>query len=159
MRRTLFVMCLVAISGCSGAMQANNAATATRFERGLGMASARDVMDKTSKVIRQHQFEVFRSENPPNLYLETHWRTRAPFEDEERVGVVAAQTRVIMRAQQRGTSTLADFYSVDLTIENRVQRMGGGDTWDATLATPQYVAYANRITQDLKDELNIGVRR
>jgi hypothetical protein len=159
MNRIIVIALAAVIAGCSGAMQANTAATATRFERGLGMASARDVMDKTSKVIRQHQFEVFRSENPPNLYLETHWRTRAPFEDEEKLGVTSAQTRVIMRAQQRTTSSLADFYSVDLTIENRVQRMGGGDTWDSSLATPQYVEYANRITQDLKDELNIGVRR
>jgi hypothetical protein len=157
MNKSILLLASV-LAACSAATTANAPGTATRFERGLGVASARDVMDKTVKVIRQHQFEVFRTENPPNLYLETHWRSRAPFDDEQMQGVTAAQTRVIMRAAPRGTSTLAEFYSVDLTIENKVQR-GGSETWDATLATPQYIAYANRITQDLRDELNIGVRR
>ena len=146
------------LAACASAGQNAGVATATRLERSIGVGSPNDVRDRSLKVIRMHLYELLREEGPPNIYFETRWRDRAPFADEAAMGIAKAQTRVIVRATPRSSASIGDVYSVDLTIENRVQRTDNA-TWDPTVATPMYGEYVNRIVQDLKNELQIGVRR
>lgn len=155
---SLVLIAVLASAGCASGGANASAGTATRLERSIGTGGPMDVRDKSLKVIRMHQFEILREEPAPNLYFESRWRDRAPFADEAAIGITKAQTRVMVRANQRGSSSIGDTYSVDLTVENRVQR-SGSDVWDPTIATAMYNEYVKRIVQDLKTELEIGVRR
>lgn len=145
-------------AGCASAGQPGTEADAARFEREVGTGSGTDVMVKSAKVIRQYLFEVKEQTDPPNIYIETHWRDRTPFPDEQALGIQGAQTRLIVRARQRGTTPLGEVYAVNLAIENRVRIMGT-DGWSEASATREYRDWANRIADDFRRELNVGVRR
>src|SRR5262245_50463518 len=148
----------VLLAGCASAGNVGPDANASRFERQLGTGSANDINLKADKILGKYQFEIQQRSLPPNIYIETKWRRRRPFADEEALGVTVAETRAIVRGKTRGTTASLDVYTVNLTIENRVQREGA-DTWYSNVATPEYQRFANLITSDLKYELEIGVRR
>lgn len=148
----------VALSACASAGRAGTEADAARFEREVGTGSGPDVMASATKVIRQFQFEVREQTNPPNIYIETHWRDRTPFRDEQALGIEGAQTRLVVRARQRGTTPLGEVYGVNLAIENRVRTMGS-ESWSQASATREYRDWANRIADQFRRELNVGVRR
>lgn len=156
--RFVTVTAAAVVMGCSSGNPADSAATASRFERALGTGSPTDIIQRTDKVFSKYQFELHQRGELPNLYIETKWRNRAPFEDEEALGIVAAQTRAIVRGQRRIGGTNSEIYAAVLTVENRVQRERDG-AWYDNVATKQYLAFANQITADLKYELEIGVRR
>ena len=156
--RLVFAVTVAAMSACSSAARGGEVANVSRFERNLGTGSPIDIVQRSDKILSKYQFELQQRGEPPNLYIETKWRTRSPFEDEQALGVTSAQTRAIVRGTRRVGGSNSEIYSVDLTIENRVQRDGNA-TWYDNVATRQYLAFANQITADLKYELEIGVRR
>jgi hypothetical protein len=146
-----------ALCACAsgGGLEANRA----RFERDVGVATWAEGYDRAVKIIRQHQFELERETDPPVLYLETRWRNRVPFDDEQALGIGDAQVRLIVRGNVRNTTSMqGDLYSVSMVVENRVQLRSSVDWSDGT-ATTQYREWAQRITDDLKRELDVGVRR
>lgn len=143
------------LAGCASS---GNGGADTRFERAVGTGSVTDVLERSMKVLRQHQFEIQQQMDAPNIYIETKWRARVPFDDEVVIGVRLAQTRAIVRAKPRGTGGMGETYAVDVTIENRVQRTEGSD-WLTDVATPLYRKYADQITSDFRNELTIGVRK
>lgn len=156
MRRfgTLAPLLFGAVFACS----ARTGSTA-HFARDLGLATAAEVVEKTHRVFTLHQFEIEQEETEPIIWVETRWKQRSPFPDEHALGISDAQVRAIMRARRRSaTSTLGDIYTVDLTIEQRV-RVLANDEWRHSTLTPGARAFAARITEDLKRELNVGVRR
>jgi hypothetical protein len=145
---------LLGACATSGGVEANN----SRFERNVGQASLLDAYDKSMKIIRQHQFDIERESQDGRLYLETRWRDRTPFEDEQALGIGAAQVRVIVRANPRSEMGMGNIYNVNIAVENRVQIRGSVD-WSDASATPQYREWAQRVTEDLRRELDVGVRR
>jgi hypothetical protein len=148
------ITCLAVAACATGGPQGNDA----RFERDIGTATLVDAYDRSMKVIRQHQFEIERESREGMLYVETRWRDRTPFPDEQALGIGAAQVRMLVRANQRSGTSLGELYNVNITIENRVQLRGTMD-WTETVATREYRAYAQRIAEDLRRELDLGVRR
>lgn len=156
MARALMLVAVLALTACSARGSAANAA---RFERSAGIGTAPDIQMRVDKIFRLHQFEIEREAEPPTMYWETRWRNRAPFADEQALGVNVAQIRLIVRTAPRGsTSPAGQLYDVNLAIQTRVQTVAGSD-WSEAIATPQYREYAQRIYDDLKRELEIGVRR
>jgi hypothetical protein len=149
---------VVLLAGCASAGRSGTDANTARFERAVGTGSAPDVMTRSQKVIRQHQFEVRQLAEPPNIYIETEWRNRSPFEDEVGLGVMTAQTRLIVRARQRATTPLGPVFGVNVAFENRVRMMGSED-WTEASATDQYRRWTDTITEEFRRELNIGVRK
>jgi hypothetical protein len=133
-------------------------ANSSRFERDVGVATALDAYEKSMKVIRQYQFDIERETQEGRIYIETRWRGRTPFADEQALGIAAAQNRVIVRTAPRSSTGQGELYSVNLVIENRVNVQGSPD-WTEAVATSEYRAYAQKITDDLKRELDVGVRR
>jgi hypothetical protein len=149
-----FVALAVLACASGGGLDANRA----RFERDVGVATYTQGHDLAIKVLRQNQFELERETDPPVLYLETRWRGRVPFEDEQALGIGAAQVRIIVRGNVRNTTSMqGDLYSVSMVVENRVQLRNSVDWSDGT-ATAQYRQWAQRVTDDLKRELDVGVR-
>lgn len=155
-RTSALLLCVSMTAAC--ATGAGSAADTARFERDVGTGSAADVMEKTQKVLRQHQFEVRERTEPPNIFIETHWRDRAPFEDEAALGIRAAQSRIVVRARARGNTPLGELYAVNVAIETRVLPAGSTE-WSPNTATEQYRRWADGITADFRRELNVGVRR
>jgi hypothetical protein len=152
--RFMPVLAVLLAAGCAARGGADN----PRVDSNVGVATGPEAYDKSMKVIRQHQFVIERETIPPNLYIETRWRDRAPFPDEQALGIRAAQNRIIVRGTLRSTNNLGELFSVNMTIDNRVQLAGGVD-WTEAAATPQYRQYALKITDDLKRELQVGVRK
>jgi hypothetical protein len=153
----LMVASLIAGSvGCAtgGGVEANS----SRFERDVGVATALDAYEKSMKVIRQYQFDIERETREGRMYIETRWRGRTPFADEQALGIAAAQNRVIVRTAPRSSTGQGELFSVNLVVENRVNVQGSPD-WTEAVATSEYRAYAQKITEDLKRELDVGVRR
>ena len=151
---TASVATLAAACATGGGAEANQA----RFERNVGNATTLDAYERSMKVIRQHQFEIERESREAGLYIETRWRTRVPFPDEAALGINAAQVRVIIRGTPRSGTSQGEMYSVSIAVENRVQVAGSMD-WTEATATRQYQDYARTITEDLRRELDVGVRR
>jgi len=143
------------LAGCASS---GNGGVDTRFERAVGTGSAPDVLERSMKVLRQYQFEIQQQLEAPNIYIETKWRPRVPFDDEVMIGVRLAQTRAIVRAKPRGTGGMGETYAVEVTVENRVQRTEVSD-WLTDVVTPMYRKYADQITSDFRNELTIGVRK
>jgi hypothetical protein len=159
MRRARFFLLAAALAASACASRGGSPNNALHFARGIGSGSASDVITRAHRVLALHQFEIYQEEAPPSIYIETRWRTRQPFEDEAMLGIDAAQTRAIVRARPRNaTSAMGEAYTVDLTVENRV-RVKGTEDWVHTTVTPQAEAFGKRIAEDLRTELNIGVRR
>ena len=151
---SLIVICAATVACSSRGVEANR----TRFSQDVGTATAIDAYERTMRVIRLHQFQIEREIQPPNLYIETRWRERAPFEDERGLGISQAQVRVIVRGTSRSATSKGELFSVNVAIENRVQLPFSTD-WTEETASGQYRKYAQRIVDDLKRELEVGVRR
>jgi hypothetical protein len=156
MNRLVALLALTVLVGCGGARGATNVA---HFARGVGQGTAVETVDKSMRVLTLHQFELEREEAAPNIYIETRWRDRTPFADEQGLGINAAQVRAMVRARPRSTTSgMGEVYAVDLTVEQRVRLMGSNE-WVAATVTPEARAFAERIAEDLKRELDVGVRR
>jgi hypothetical protein len=147
---------LLLVFGCAAPMQ--RPPDQLVFEWNVGTATGRDAYDKAMKIIRQHQFVIEREIAGPTIYIETRWRDRMPFADEQALGFRAIQNRLVVRGNPRSGSSLGPLYGVRFTIENRVQ-IGDSNDWIETVFTPQFRDYAQRISDDLRRELDVAVRR
>lgn len=157
MRRIALVAGLV-LAGCSSALQPAGEANTARFERQVGQGTALDLVTNSARVIRQQQFEVYRQQTEPPIYIETRWRDRRPFDDEQMLGATRAQTRLILRGNQYGSTPLGPLYRLQLAIENRLQ-LGTIDEWSDRHLTREYREWADRLTEEFRRELEVGVRR
>ena len=64
-----------------------------------------------------------------------------------------------MIARPRGETKIGTNYAVTVTVENRL-RVPGSTSWSEALNTAMFTAYADRISNELKQLFtNIGVRR
>jgi hypothetical protein len=145
-------------AACAGALRPASEATTTRFERSVGTGSATDLIAISTRVVRQNNFEIYKEDGAPRIYIETRWKDRYPFDDEQMLGATKAQTRLILRGTAHGSTPLGPLYRLDLSVENRLQ-LGVSDQWTANHATPEYRKYADKLTDDLRRELEVALRR
>jgi hypothetical protein len=116
-----------------------------------------DLDTKGRRILERHQFQIVRHDGPPDVYYETQWQQREPFDDERALGAVRAQSRILLKARQRNdTWAKAVAYTVDFYLENQVRHEGGDFT--EVPATPQFTQYARRIASELEVEFRSGVR-
>lgn len=127
------------------------------FSREVGRATAPEVWEGAHRVLTMHQFEIEQETGPPQIYIGTRWRDRAPFSDEMERGIDEAQVRAQIRATARSDTGL-ELYTVNLKVEHRV-RNAHTDEWILMTASPKAEAYSDRIASDLRRILSIGVHR
>ena len=145
------MLCLACASG-----QSSPAGT---FSRNIGLATEAETVEMTRRILTLHQFEIRQEEPGPNLYVETHWRPRNPYADEQALGIVGAEMRAIVRARPRsGTSQMGQIYNVDMVVEQRVRTDPSSDWVMGTLTTSAR-SYAAELAEDLRTALDVGVRR
>lgn len=127
------------------------------FYKNVGMATLPDLDQKGRRTLERAHYMVLRYDPPPDVYYETQWLARDPFDDERAIGAVRAQSRIIIRARQRdATWAKAMVYSVEFHVENQVRHEGGDFT--EIPATPLFTAYARQLASELEAELRTGVR-
>jgi len=127
--------------------------------RNVGLAQPNTARELAMRIITQYGFTVEQEQPVPNLVIQTRWRERAPFADEEALGIQHAQNRMFITTRPRSATNNALTHSVDLVIENRVRLMGS-EAWTDASATREYEKWASRIVEDFTRELNTGgVRR
>jgi hypothetical protein len=157
MRKLTVAVALIMLAAACGGQRGTS--SVAHFGRGLGLATAPETIEKTHRVLGLHQFDIEQDEGPPSIYIETRWKDRTPFADEQALGIDAAQIRAMVRARPRSTtSTLGEVYTVDMTIEQRVRLMGSME-WVHHTITAEARAHAAEIAEMLRRELDVGVRR
>jgi hypothetical protein len=133
----------------------------TVYQREIGTVTKPDFDRLSTLMLARWRYEVFQTDTVPFIRVETHWRVRPPFADEQALGVNAAESRVILTARVRGgeAGLGVSLYSLRMAVENRVRLTGTVD-WNEKTNTPMFEEYANGLTEQFKTELvNIGVRR
>lgn len=129
------------------------------YQREIGNASGLDAFDRAQLIISRHHYEVSEQDSIPFIRIETYWRPRQPFADEQALGITEAESRLLVIARVRGESEIGSIYNIRLTVDNRV-RVAGAPDWNESINTPLFEDYADQIVQDFRTELtNIGVRR
>jgi len=129
------------------------------YRRDVGQASRADAVAIAVRVARQHNYEVASVDTLREVQIYTEWLKRPPFSDETSYGIAEAESRMVVIARPRGETAIGTTYSVNVNIENRL-RLQGSNSWNESLNTPMFVAYADKISNDLKQLFtNIGVRR
>jgi hypothetical protein len=153
-RGILIVLLLVAAASCaSGGGRATGV-----FAQDIGRATPTELDVQVPRILALHQFEVERTAPAPNYYVETRWRDRNPLNDELLAGVEAVQVRAFVTARPRSATVDANFYTVDMKVEQRVRVMWS-DEWVVTEPSAMGEEYAKDIIQDLRQALDVGVHR
>jgi hypothetical protein len=131
------------------------------FRRELGSgteSNAREIMERVTG-LRQYQIEQI--EPSPNFSITTQWRDRPPFSDERLLGILEAETRLILvgRIRVPATEAAGEQFAFTLVVENRT-RGGDGEPWIMTRNTELFRNYAQVIADQLEQEFRtIGIRR
>jgi hypothetical protein len=128
------------------------------FRKDVGNGSGPDVLRITRNVLEQYSYEIAQSDTINGIRIETEWRKRQPFSDESALGIQDAESRILINARPRGQTVLGANYSVNVTVENRL-RVQGTSSWNESLNTAMFTAYATKITDQMKQLFtNVGVR-
>jgi hypothetical protein len=108
-------------------------------------------------VLQHHEYELAQTSGSAAFYYEPHWKDRVPFDDVSALGATAAQTRIIIQGNDRPAAGMGRVLVVELVAHNRV-RMKDGDGWTTIPATKAYTAYIKEIANEMKRELDTGIK-
>jgi hypothetical protein len=134
---------------------------ALKYTADLGTATTFDFQEKSQRALNKYQYVIERYEEYGNiLYLETQWKDRQIFEDEQASGIIEAKSRIILEARPstRSSGGVAKLNKVEFTAENLVM-FENTQTWASVPMTPLCKAYFKRFADDLRAEFRTGFRR
>lgn len=152
--RLLVVLALLAAGACASGKGGGSAL----YRREIGQASGPDARRLAEQVVDRYGYMVDTYEEAPEIRILTHWRPRLPFDDEKSAGVTSAESRLLIVARQRSVNEMGSTYNIIMTVENRLG-LAGEPPLNSTLNTPMFRAYADGISNDLRQLVsNIGVR-
>jgi len=159
----LIIMMLLAsilLVGCTATYQAEKTTRKSTYHTKIGTATSHDIKEKTQTVLTRYQYQIVRfEETSDEIYIETQWSYRTPFEDEYNQGVVNTRSRIIIltNPRTRAYSGGADFHVVNIYGENEV-RLVESDSWITMPLSQMALAYFKKFAEDLKTELSMGIR-
>jgi hypothetical protein len=144
---------------CSGTL-----ARLGTVEHTIGRASAHDIMTEVPAVLRRHGYAIYEArEDGSNLYIETGWQDRAPFDDEAEQGVDYARTRFIARARMSAPG----IYELRISAENQVRpgrnassniKVREGLNWGTMLPTKDFKTFVDDVTGEIEMRVAAGLR-
>lgn len=150
----MLVAGLLASAGCS-----SGSGTGSMYRADLGTASEPDARTIVERTFHHFQYEVVRLDPPPNFRFESNWRTRDPFVDEKLLGVLEAESRLVVTGRHRLETMGGSEFAMQITVENRVRRTAG-EEWEESVFTDDFRDYSREIADRLAHDLRvIGVRR
>lgn len=151
------VLALVFSAWLAGCASGSGLGSVYRAE--LGTATEPDARLIVERIYHHHQYEVVRLDDPPNFRFESNWRTRDPFDDERAIGVLEAESRLIVTGRHRLETMGGSEFAMHIMVENRVRRNLTGE-WEESIYTDGFRSYAREIGDQLTEEFRvIGVRR
>ena len=124
----------------------------------LGVATNFDAADKTRRLFDRYQYDMVREErSSDSYYFESRWKPRQPLEDEQQLGIIAAQTRIIIRARPRTRygSGMAPNMTLKFHGETEVQ-FGGSQQWTRIPLTKMQKKFLKEIADGFKLEFEAG---
>ena len=158
-RTALLGMILLAAAGCaSGGGGGTGTSDLMResFGRVLGgtLETAREV------IWQKHNILVERSElDPTQIFVQSIWLMRAAEPAEQALGATEARNQVTIRGRQleRTMDFMESVYRVDFEVRNEIRTAEG--QWVPAPMPPEATAFFRRVYNDMRLELNTGVRR
>ena len=146
---------LLAILGsCAGTGSVAFSGGYRNLEISLGQATNRVLEERVYSILERYAYIIYRYEVTPNhVDIQTSWKTREPFTDEEALGNVTAETRLFIHGGPlRGTSyALMTARPISFIAENRVLMVS--DTTGIRLPnSAEFIAYMREIANMLKME-------
>ncbi|GEM_PF-668858 len=148
--------------GCSSTRTKGERSNPSRYSKRIGNVTAIDFYEKTLKLLQnRYQYNIIRREQTENeIYIETNYLYRSPFEDERRMGIVSARTRIIIRALPRTQYMApgATEWVVRMTGESQVQ-VQGSEEWVTMPMTDQAYKYFEKIRSRIKLEYDTGIQK
>ena len=160
----IFLLALVAISilalSCSSSGASKSGSRDTTYEKTLGTTTAVEFKRNVPLIFSRYQFETYRAEESVDqIYFESRWKERYPFQDELTAGAVKAQTRIIVtsRPRYRDKSGYGKVQKVFFTAENQVV-LQGTEGWQEFPITDMCLDYIKKIAGDLELEMKSGIQ-
>lgn len=158
---SILILLISILGGCAGTYQSKKKTRLTTFNTKVGIATAIDIKEKARRLLDRYQYQVIRFEETyDEIYIETQWNYRTPFEDEYNQTIVNARTRFIIVTNPRTRSYAggADMHVVTVRGENQV-RLVDSNNWINSPISDMLMTYFNKFAEDLKTELSMGIRK
>ncbi len=129
------------------------------YRKDVGGGTESNAREIFERILGFNQYELDRVDESPNFRMESRWRVRPPFEDERALGIVEAESRIILVGRLRAPSELGEQFAFTIVVENRARSQDGGP-WISTANTDMFLAYARGIAEQVEEDFRtIGVRR
>lgn len=157
--KTTILILISFICGCA-ASSSGGKISLISYSTNVGVATTFDFKDKTERILNKYQFQIERYEEyGDRLYIETKWKDRIPFEDEKKDGIIAARSRLIVKARPRTrTGITVKLNQIQFIGENLVL-FANRESWRPAPLTKMCKAYFKQCADDLKTEFRTGIRR
>ncbi|MFC1492487.1 hypothetical protein ACFL6O_00890 [candidate division KSB1 bacterium] len=134
------------------------------FQKSMGDHLRNDIIEQCNNLATKHGFDIERLEGAEatdggDIYIETRWKDRVPFEEEKAEGIVAARTKIILRA--RPTQKALNFtsgqrmYRVTYVMEHEFM-VGLDREWIKRPFCPKLEDYCRRIYDEYKSQLRFA---
>lgn len=131
--------------------------SAAMFQYRTGNVTETDLFVRLPRVLARYGYFLTDGREYGRRYqLDTQWRYREPFPDEEERGITRARTRIRVRAQLREEWGAA-MYVVRLEVENMVRTSAGA--WRHVPASNDFERYADEIAREVRVTIASGMRR
>ena len=152
MRFILTCVSLLFLNNCSSTISNGSSTDLNQYSASLGVSYRAEFSGVIRVIIEnKHQYVIIRQEETArDVYIETDWKERNIFEDEQEKDIVAARTRLIFRARPRH----AGQYTIHMFADNEViiKRMGN---WQQGSFSPMLQASLNDISKELRLEYKV----
>jgi hypothetical protein len=150
--RGLIVLLVVLSTGCAGSGSGKSDTGGKSYSAQIGITYRAEFFGVTEHILlNKYQYQVGRQEEDPRqLYFETAWKERSVFADEVEMGITAAQTRIILRANARHIGQ----YKIQFYAENEYQYAASGE-WRSGPMSKELKHYLSEIAGRLKHEFRL----
>ena len=152
MRFILTCVSLLFLNNCSSTISNGSSTDLNQYSASLGVSYRAEFSGVIRVIIEnKHQYVIIRQEETArDVYIETDWKERNIFEDEQEKDIVAARTRLIFRARPRH----AGQYTIHMFADNEVIIKGMG-SWQLGSFSPMLQASLNDISKELRLEYKV----
>ena len=152
MRFILTCVSLLFLNNCSSTISNGSSSNLGQYSKPLGVSYRAEFAGVIRVVIEnKYQYVIIRQEETArDVYIETDWKERNVFEDEEEKDIVSARTRLIFRARPRH----AGQYTIHMFADNEVIIKGMG-SWQQGFFSPMLQASLNDISKELRLEYKV----
>jgi hypothetical protein len=117
-RCSLWVLIALAVAGCASSGGGGGSGEETDFTHSLGRVSYAVLNQGLDRILPRYQYAVRRREEQfSNFYIETDWKVREPFADEQAEGYTAARTRLVIQ----GRRSDGPVFRTSVQVENHVR--------------------------------------